>query len=91
MSEPLPVPHITLLLCSRYRPGGAGGWRKRWVSSESRPDLGTFQLSAGKFYGDPVRDRGAWGHWKAVWEPSGVGWIACMEPPHVGSGKVFFL
>uniref|UniRef100_A0A8C2TQ25 Calreticulin 3 n=1 Tax=Coturnix japonica TaxID=93934 RepID=A0A8C2TQ25_COTJA len=29
-----------------------------WVSSESRPDLGTFHLSAGKFYGDPVRDRG---------------------------------
>ncbi|XP_042691630.1 calreticulin-3 [Centrocercus urophasianus] len=35
-----------------------GGWQKRWVSSKSRPDLGTFQLSAGKFYGDPVRDRG---------------------------------
>uniref|UniRef100_A0A8C3L9Q6 Calreticulin 3 n=1 Tax=Chrysolophus pictus TaxID=9089 RepID=A0A8C3L9Q6_CHRPC len=35
-----------------------GGWQKRWVSSESRPDLGTFRLSAGRFYGDPVRDRG---------------------------------
>ncbi|OXB58728.1 hypothetical protein ASZ78_010614, partial [Callipepla squamata] len=47
---PLPVPHITLLC--------AGRWQKRWVSSESRPDLGTFRLTAGTFYGDPVRDRG---------------------------------
>ncbi|XP_075380681.1 calreticulin-3 isoform X2 [Mycteria americana] len=33
-------------------------WQKRWVNSERKPDLGKFKLTAGKFYGDPVRDKG---------------------------------
>ncbi|KAM7080989.1 epidermal growth factor receptor substrate 15-like 1 isoform 3-T3 [Ciconia maguari] len=33
-------------------------WQKRWVNSEHKPDLGKFKLTAGKFYGDPVRDKG---------------------------------
>ncbi|NXK14368.1 CALR3 protein, partial [Herpetotheres cachinnans] len=33
-------------------------WQKRWVNSEYKPDLGKFKLSAGKFYGDAVRDKG---------------------------------
>ncbi|NXT86417.1 CALR3 protein, partial [Anhinga rufa] len=33
-------------------------WRRRWVNSESKPGLGKFKLTAGKFYGDPVQDKG---------------------------------
>uniref|UniRef100_A0A8B9ZDB4 Calreticulin n=1 Tax=Anas platyrhynchos TaxID=8839 RepID=A0A8B9ZDB4_ANAPL len=35
------------------------GWQKRWVHSEYKAErLGMFKLTAGKFYGDPVRDKG---------------------------------
>uniref|UniRef100_A0A8C6JRL0 Calreticulin n=1 Tax=Melopsittacus undulatus TaxID=13146 RepID=A0A8C6JRL0_MELUD len=33
-------------------------WRKRWMISEYKPDFGKFGLTAGKFYGDPVLDKG---------------------------------
>ncbi|XP_050766746.1 calreticulin-3 [Gymnogyps californianus] len=33
-------------------------WQKRWMNSEYKADLGKFKLTAGKFYGDPVRDKG---------------------------------
>ncbi|XP_051495936.1 calreticulin-3 [Apus apus] len=33
-------------------------WQKRWVNSEYKADLGKFKLTTGKFYGDPVRDKG---------------------------------
>ncbi|KFW95776.1 Calreticulin, partial [Phalacrocorax carbo] len=33
-------------------------WQRRWVNSEYKPDFGKFKLTAGKFYGDPVRDKG---------------------------------
>ena len=36
----------------------AGGWEERWVESKHKSDLGKFKLSAGKFYGDEVRDKG---------------------------------
>ncbi|KFU89719.1 Calreticulin, partial [Chaetura pelagica] len=33
-------------------------WQKRWVNSEYKADLGKFKLTAGKFYGHPLRDKG---------------------------------
>ncbi|XP_019369213.1 PREDICTED: calreticulin-3 isoform X4 [Gavialis gangeticus] len=33
-------------------------WQRRWLNSQYKPDLGKFKLTAGKFYGDPVRDKG---------------------------------
>ncbi|NXW43173.1 CALR protein, partial [Nyctiprogne leucopyga] len=33
-------------------------WQKRWMNSKYKPGLGKFKLTAGKFYGDPVRDKG---------------------------------
>uniref|UniRef100_A0A6I8N317 Calreticulin n=1 Tax=Ornithorhynchus anatinus TaxID=9258 RepID=A0A6I8N317_ORNAN len=34
------------------------GWKKRWLQSTHDPNFGKFKLSAGKFYGDAMRDRG---------------------------------
>uniref|UniRef100_A0A7M4FGU8 Calreticulin n=1 Tax=Crocodylus porosus TaxID=8502 RepID=A0A7M4FGU8_CROPO len=33
-------------------------WQRRWLNSQYKPDLGKFKLTAGKFYGDPVKDKG---------------------------------
>ncbi|NXG81215.1 CALR protein, partial [Baryphthengus martii] len=33
-------------------------WSSRWVESKHKPDYGRFVLSAGKFYGDPEKDKG---------------------------------
>ncbi|XP_073447579.1 calreticulin-like [Aquarana catesbeiana] len=33
-------------------------WQNRWVESKSKPDYGKWQLSAGKFWGDPEKDKG---------------------------------
>ncbi|CAH2310820.1 calreticulin-like [Pelobates cultripes] len=33
-------------------------WVKRWVQSKSRPDYGIFQLTSGKYFGDPEKDKG---------------------------------
>ncbi|BFZ17017.1 hypothetical protein BsWGS_20056 [Bradybaena similaris] len=34
------------------------GWKGRWVTSEHKSDIGTFVLTAGKFYGDAEKDKG---------------------------------
>ncbi|KAE8610166.1 hypothetical protein XENTR_v10012039 [Xenopus tropicalis] len=33
-------------------------WQKRWIESKNKSDLGKFQLSSGKLFGDPEKDKG---------------------------------
>ncbi|CAJ0965885.1 unnamed protein product [Ranitomeya imitator] len=33
-------------------------WQKRWVESKNKSDYGKWQLTAGKFFGDPEKDKG---------------------------------
>ncbi|XP_068098539.1 calreticulin-like [Hyperolius riggenbachi] len=33
-------------------------WQKRWIPSKNKSDYGKWQLSAGKFWGDPEKDKG---------------------------------
>ncbi|XP_053549174.1 calreticulin-like [Bombina bombina] len=33
-------------------------WQNRWIVSKNKSDYGKFQLSAGKFFGDPEKDKG---------------------------------
>ncbi len=35
-------------------------WRERWVDSEHKSDYGTFEWTAGKFYGDAEKDKGTY-------------------------------
>ncbi|XP_042191101.1 calreticulin isoform X1 [Callorhinchus milii] len=35
-----------------------GAWESRWTESKHNSDYGKFVLSAGKFYGDPEKDKG---------------------------------
>lgn len=34
------------------------GWTNRWIESKHKSDFGKFVLSAGKFYGNPDKDKG---------------------------------
>merc|ERR1711935_138025 len=36
----------------------SGDWESRWVASKAKEDLGTFKVSAGKFFGDEVAAKG---------------------------------
>merc|ERR1712054_182627 len=36
----------------------SGDWESRWVSSKAKSDLGTFKVSAGKFFGDEEAAKG---------------------------------
>lgn len=60
--NPLTVPCLSIPIscCCWCWPPTTDNWQKRWMNSEYKPDLGKFKLTAGKFYGDPVRDKGMW-------------------------------
>merc|ERR1712046_214286 len=36
----------------------SGDWESRWITSKAKPDLGTFKVSAGKFFGDEEAAKG---------------------------------
>merc|ERR1712093_705169 len=36
----------------------SGDWESRWTQSKAKADLGKFQVSAGKFYGDAEASKG---------------------------------
>merc|ERR1711959_571901 len=36
----------------------SGDWESRWIQSKAKSDLGTFKVSAGKFYGDAEAGKG---------------------------------
>merc|ERR1711990_1022232 len=36
----------------------SGDWESRWTQSKAKSDLGTFKVSAGKFYGDAEASKG---------------------------------
>ncbi len=37
----------------------AASWEERWVESQEKSDYGKFVWTAGKFYGDAEKDKGA--------------------------------
>ncbi|XP_053325226.1 calreticulin-like [Spea bombifrons] len=48
----------TIVYFQDYFDDGDDEWEKRWTMSKNKSDYGKFQLSAGKFYGDPEKDKG---------------------------------
>lgn len=52
----LAVAEVKIHLEERFADGEK--WKDRWVQSEHKSDLGKFQLTSGKFYGDEELDKG---------------------------------
>uniref|UniRef100_V9KA51 Calreticulin n=1 Tax=Callorhinchus milii TaxID=7868 RepID=V9KA51_CALMI len=48
--------HCTVYFTEQFGDGDA--WESRWVESKHKSDYGQFKLTAGKFYGDPEKDKG---------------------------------
>uniref|UniRef100_A0A4W3KE19 Calreticulin n=1 Tax=Callorhinchus milii TaxID=7868 RepID=A0A4W3KE19_CALMI len=46
------IPHVDYCIRGHY------AWESRWVESKHKSDYGQFKLTAGKFYGDPEKDKG---------------------------------
>ena len=47
-----------LILCSLSLSSRAASWKDRWVQSKQKSDYGSFDWTAGKFYGDAEKDKG---------------------------------
>ena len=51
------VAHATTIYLKEEFSDGEG-WKNRWIQSKAKSDYGEMILSAGKFYGDPDKDKG---------------------------------